>query len=50
VSNDIIGNTHGSVFDSLMTQSSGKFVKVYSWYDNEYGFANRMVDMLAMMF
>lgn len=49
VSIDIVGNTHGSVFDSMMTMSSGKFVKLFSWYDNEYGFANRMVDMLEMM-
>ena len=49
VSIDIVGNTHGSIFDSMMTQASGKFIKVFSWYDNEYGFANRMVDMLQKM-
>lgn len=49
VSVDIIGNTHGSVFDPELTMVSGKFAKVFSWYDNEYGFSNRMVDMILMM-
>ena len=48
-STDIVGNPHGSVFDSLMTMSSGKFAKVFSWYDNEWGFSCRMVDMMEMM-
>lgn len=48
VSTDIIGNTHSSVFDSLLTQViDGNFVKVVSWYDNEYGYANRVVDLIA---
>ena len=47
VSTDIIGNTHSSVFDSEMTQVlEGNFVKVLSWYDNEYGYASRVVDMM----
>ena len=47
VSSDIIGNKHSSVFDSLMTQVLGtNFIKVVSWYDNEYGYANRVVDMI----
>ncbi len=49
VSTDIIGNPHGSVFDSLMTMAHGKHAKVFSWYDNEWGFSNRMVDMMLMM-
>lgn len=49
VSVDIIGNTHGSVFDSGLTSVSGNFAKVFSWYDNEYGFCNRMIEMLQMM-
>lgn len=49
VSVDVIGNPHGSVFDSLMTWSQGNFVKVYSWYDNEWGFTNRMIDMIKVM-
>ncbi|MFZ5980015.1 MAG: type I glyceraldehyde-3-phosphate dehydrogenase [Candidatus Zixiibacteriota bacterium] len=49
VSTDIIGNPHGSVFDSAMTASQGNLAKVFSWYDNEYGFSSRMVDMILMM-
>jgi len=48
VSTDVIGNTHSSVFDSKLTQViDGNFVKVVSWYDNEYGYANRVVDLVA---
>jgi glyceraldehyde 3-phosphate dehydrogenase len=49
VSSDIIGNPHGSVFDSGMTAAQGNLVKVFSWYDNEWGFCNRMIDMILMM-
>jgi glyceraldehyde 3-phosphate dehydrogenase len=47
VSTDVIGNTHSSIFDSLMTQViDGNFVKVLSWYDNEFGYASRVVDLM----
>jgi len=49
VSIDIVGNPHSSIFDATQTMASGKFVKVFSWYDNEWGFSNRMVDMLGRM-
>ena len=49
VSVDIIGNPNGSIFDAGMTASQGNFAKVFSWYDNEWGFSNRMVDMMEMM-
>lgn len=49
VSTDIIGNPHGSIFDSKMTASQGNLAKVFSWYDNEWGFSSRMVDMIEMM-
>lgn len=49
VSIDVVGNTHSSLFDSLMTMAAGNFVKVYSWYDNEWGFSCRMVDALERM-
>ena len=46
VSTDIIGNKHSSIFDSLLTQvMDGNFVKVVSWYDNEYGYSSRIVDL-----
>ncbi|MGD8396549.1 MAG: type I glyceraldehyde-3-phosphate dehydrogenase [Candidatus Eiseniibacteriota bacterium] len=47
VSTDIIGNAHSSIFDSKLTAVvDGSLVKVYSWYDNEWGYANRVVDFL----
>ena len=50
VSNDVIGNAHSSVFDSLSTLvMQGNMIKVLSWYDNEWGFSNRVVDALLMM-
>jgi glyceraldehyde 3-phosphate dehydrogenase len=49
VSVDIIGNPHGCVFDSLLTWSQGNLVKVFGWYDNEWGFSNRMFDMIKVM-
>jgi glyceraldehyde 3-phosphate dehydrogenase len=50
VSCDIIGNPHSSIYDSLATmQISPRVFKVLSWYDNEYGYAMRMVDMMRMI-
>ncbi|GAB4319993.1 MAG: type I glyceraldehyde-3-phosphate dehydrogenase [Candidatus Zixiibacteriota bacterium] len=49
VSMDIVGDPHSSVFDSLETRVMGKLVKVLSWYDNEWGFSNRVVEMLSRM-
>ena len=49
VSSDVIGNRHSSIFDSSLTKVIGKLAKVCAWYDNEYGFSCRMVDMLKMM-
>jgi glyceraldehyde 3-phosphate dehydrogenase len=50
VSCDVIGNPHSSIFDALSTMALGDgMVKVFSWYDNEWGFSVRMVEMLAMM-
>jgi len=50
VSTDVIGNPHSSVFDSLSTNvMGGNLVKVLSWYDNEWGFSQRVVDAMLMM-
>ena len=50
VSNDVIGNPASSVFDSLSTNvMQGDMVKVLSWYDNEWGFSNRVVDALLKL-
>ncbi len=47
VSSDIIGNPHSSIFDSLATLAAGdEYIKVVSWYDNEWGYANRVVDLI----
>lgn len=50
VSSDIIGDPHSSVFDAKSTMvMGGNFVKVVSWYDNEWGYSNRAVDLMEKM-
>jgi len=49
VSSDIIGNPASSIFDSLCTMVMGKMVKVVSWYDNEWGYSSRTVDIMEKM-
>ncbi len=49
VSRDIVGNPHSCIFDSGLTMAQGKFVKVVGWYDNEWGYSNRCVEMLEMI-
>jgi len=46
VSADIVGNSHSSIFDALSTMAHGNMVKVVSWYDNEWGYSCRVVDLL----
>jgi len=46
VSCDIIGNPHSSIFDSLLTMVMGNTIKVISWYDNEMGYSNRVIDLV----
>jgi len=45
VSTDIIGNSYSSIFDSELTMANGHEVKVFSWYDNEWGYSCRLVDL-----
>jgi glyceraldehyde 3-phosphate dehydrogenase len=45
VSGDILGNSHSSIFDSLSTKVVGNMVKTVSWYDNEWGYSCRLVDL-----
>jgi len=48
VSSDILGNPHSSIFDAKSTMVlSGRSVKVVSWYDNEWGYSNRVCDLMA---
>jgi glyceraldehyde 3-phosphate dehydrogenase len=50
VSSDVIGNAHSSVFDALLTMVMGdNFAKMVSWYDNEFGYSNRCVDLFRLM-
>ena len=50
VSSDIIGNPHSSIFDALSTQAEGDgYVKVVAWYDNEWGYSNRVVDLVERL-
>jgi len=50
VSTDIIGNPHSSIFDAPLTQVlAGNTVKVLSWYDNEWGYSNRVVDLVERL-
>ncbi|NOY05314.1 MAG: type I glyceraldehyde-3-phosphate dehydrogenase [Chlorobi bacterium] len=46
VSNDIVGNDHSCIFDSELTMAKGKMVKVVGWYDNEWGYSCRVVDLI----
>ena len=48
VSRDVMGNAHSSVFDATLTDViDGNLVKVFGWYDNEWGYSNRVVDLVA---
>ncbi|MCI0451043.1 MAG: type I glyceraldehyde-3-phosphate dehydrogenase [Candidatus Latescibacteria bacterium] len=50
VSVDVIGNAHSAVFDARSTMAIGdRFFKILAWYDNEYGYSGRMVDMLRLI-
>ena len=49
VSRDIVGNPHSAIVDGEMTKAMGKMAKILVWYDNEWGFSERMVDVLEIM-
>jgi glyceraldehyde 3-phosphate dehydrogenase len=49
VSSDVIKNSNSALFDSLSTQADGNLVKVLAWYDNEYGYSQRVVDVIQMI-
>jgi glyceraldehyde 3-phosphate dehydrogenase len=51
VSTDVVANPYSSIFDSLATMTVGKrLVKLVSWYDNEWGYSNRVVDLIGKLF
>jgi glyceraldehyde 3-phosphate dehydrogenase len=49
VSSDVVGDPHSCVFDSLSTMAVGNLVKVIGWYDNEWGYSNRLVELTEMV-
>ncbi|MFD8936723.1 type I glyceraldehyde-3-phosphate dehydrogenase [Streptomyces sp. NPDC059578] len=49
VSSDIVGNPASAVFDSALTRVEGRHIKVVAWYDNEWGFSNRVIDTLSLL-
>ena len=49
VSSDIVGNPHSCIIDGLSTMANGNMVKVLGWYDNEWGYSNRLVDLTELV-
>ncbi|WP_327233237.1 type I glyceraldehyde-3-phosphate dehydrogenase [Streptomyces sp. NBC_01317] len=49
VSSDITGNPASAIFDSALTRVEGRHIKVVAWYDNEWGFSNRVIDTLEFL-
>ena len=50
VSSDIIGNSHSSIFDATFTRViEGNYIKTLNWYDNEWGYSNRVVDLVSLL-
>ena len=49
VSRDVLGDQASCIFDSGLTQASGRLVKVFGWYDNEWGYSSRLVDLTELV-
>jgi len=50
VSIDIVGNPHSCIFDADLTSVIGKMVKIVGWYDNEFGYSNRLADLVGKLY
>ncbi len=49
MSSDIMGSPASAIFDSALTRFDGSHIKVAAWYDNEWGFSNRVIDTLEFL-
>ena len=49
VSSDIVGDSYSCIFDSELTMANGNEAKVFAWYDNEWGFSCRLVDLVQRL-
>jgi glyceraldehyde 3-phosphate dehydrogenase len=49
VSSDVVGNSHSCIIDGLSTMVNGNFVKLIGWYDNEWGYSCRLVDLVSQL-
>ena len=49
VSSDIVGDAHSCIIDGQSTMANGNMVKVLGWYDNEWGYSNRLVDLTELV-
>lgn len=49
VSSDIVGDAHSTIFDAALTVASGNMVKVFGWYDNEWGYSSRLLDLVQRL-
>ncbi|HEX7355885.1 MAG TPA: type I glyceraldehyde-3-phosphate dehydrogenase [Mycobacteriales bacterium] len=49
VSSDIVGSAASCTFDSLLTMAGGRTAKVFGWYDNEWGYSNRLADLVSLV-
>ncbi len=49
VSKDIVGNPHSAIIDGGLTMANGRMAKVFSWYDNEWGYSNRIADLTLLI-
>jgi glyceraldehyde 3-phosphate dehydrogenase len=49
VSSDVVGSAASCTFDAPLTMASGNLVKVFGWYDNEWGYANRLAELVTLV-